>query len=90
MIYVEGHDPLDITLGHVDGMARFVSEDTVIVGQDGSNLMNNVALQIAEQRPDIQVQRLISEKASMLMIWLVGDGFVLIGDSQNQADNDAA
>ena len=90
VIYVEGHDPLDITLGHVDGMARFVSEDTVIVGQDGSNLMDNVALQIAEQRPDIEVQRLVSENASMLMNWLVGDGFILIGDSQNQADNDAA
>ena len=90
VIYIEGHDPLDITLGHVDGMARFVSEDTIIVGQDGSDLMDNVAIQIAEQRPDLRIERLESESAGILMNWLVGDGFVLVGDSQSEEDNAVA
>ena len=90
VIYLEGHDPLDITLGHVDGMARFVSEDTIIVGQDGSELMDNVAIQIAEQRPDLRIERLVSESAGILINWLVGDGFVLVGDGLSEEDNAVA
>lgn len=90
VVYIEGHDPLDITLGHVDGMARFVSADTIVVGQNGSELMDTVALQIAAQRPDLHIDRLTADTAGILMNWLVGDGFVLVGDSHSEADNATA
>ncbi len=31
VIWVEGHDPLDGTTGHIDGLLRFVDEDTVLI-----------------------------------------------------------
>ncbi len=77
VIYTEGFDPLDGTRGHVDGMARFVSEDTIVVGRDGSRLMDDVAAQIAEQRPDLNIERMDLPDASRYLNWLVGDGFVV-------------
>ncbi len=87
VVYIEGYDPEDLTLGHVDGIARFVSEDTVVVGQDGSLHLDSAAEQIATQRPDLTVVRLASERAPLFMNWLVGNGFVLVGDSQNDTEN---
>jgi agmatine deiminase len=81
VIWAEGFDPLDGTRGHVDGMARFVAEDTLLVGDDGSRLMDEVAEQIAEQRPDLRVERLVSPDASVFLNFLVGNGFVLVATS---------
>lgn len=77
VIYTEGFDPADGTRGHVDGMARFVSEDTIVVGDDGTALMENIAQQIRAQRPDLNVERMPLNEASRYLNWLVGDGFVL-------------
>lgn len=88
VIWAEGYDPIDITRGHIDGMARFVSEDTILVGQDGGLLMNRVADQIAEQRPDLQIERLDAYDAALFMNFLVGNGFVLVGTSEDD-DQDA-
>ncbi len=33
VIWVEGHDPLDITTGHIDGILRFVNENTVAIAK---------------------------------------------------------
>ena len=90
VIWAEGFHPLDITRGHVDGMARFVAEDTVLVGDDGSALMDDVAGQIAEQRPDLTVDRLVSRHASLFLNFLVGDGFVLVATSGDAAEDAAA
>jgi agmatine deiminase len=87
VVYVQGFFPSDGTRGHVDGMVRFVSEDTVLVAKDGSRLMERVAEQIAEQRPDLIIERLESPQAALLLNFLVGDGYVLVGDSGIQADN---
>ncbi|MCP4804430.1 MAG: agmatine deiminase family protein [Proteobacteria bacterium] len=87
VIVVEGFDPWDGTRGHIDGMARFVAEDTILVGGDGSELMDSIAEQIAEQRPDLKIQRLEAENAAMLLNVLVGNGFVLVGDSGDAAQN---
>jgi agmatine deiminase len=87
VIVVEGFDPLDGTRGHIDGMARFVAEDTVLVGQDGGELMDSIAEQIAEQRPDLEILRLEAQDAAMLLNFLIGDGFVLVGDSGDSAQN---
>ncbi len=83
VIWAEGYDPIDITRGHIDGMARFVAEDTILVGKDGTTLMNNVADQIAEQRPDLNIERLEAYDAALFMNFLVGNGFVLVGTSSD-------
>ncbi len=87
VIWAEGYDPLDGTRGHVDGLARFVAEDTVLVGQDGSRLMDQIAGQIAEQRPDLTVERLVAYDAALLLNFLVGNGFVLVGTSSDEAQD---
>lgn len=87
VVYTEGFDRWDGTRGHVDGMLRFVSHDTVLIGQDGSALLDDVADQIAAQRPDLTLVRLESEHATLFMNYLVGDGFVLFGDSGDDAEN---
>ncbi|MCP4131289.1 MAG: agmatine deiminase family protein [bacterium] len=33
VIWMEGHDPEDITTGHIDGTARFVNESTVVIAR---------------------------------------------------------
>ncbi len=33
VIWAKGHDPADATTGHIDGMARFVNESTVVIAQ---------------------------------------------------------
>ena len=90
VVYIEGFDPQDGTRGHVDGMVRFVSEDTVLVGQDGSDLMDDVAAQIAEQRPDLTIERLVAPDAALLLNFLVGDDFVLVGDPQDAGQRETA
>lgn len=90
VLYIEGFDPLDGTRGHVDGMVRFVAEDTVLVGQDGTRLMDDVAEQIAEQRPDLTIERLVSPDAALFMNFLVGDGYVLVGQSSDEGENATA
>jgi agmatine deiminase len=39
VIWMEGHDPEDVTTGHIDGTVRFVDETTVVIAQvvDPSN-----------------------------------------------------
>jgi agmatine deiminase len=90
VVFIEGFDPLDGTRGHVDGMARFVAEDTVLVGNDGSQLMDSVAAQIAAQRPDFTIKRLHARSAAKFMNFLVGNGFVLVADSGHSAQNTLA
>ena len=91
VIYTEGFDPIDGTRGHVDGMARFVSEDTIVVGDDGSRLLDDIAAQIAAQRPDLNIERLPVTDDAPTLNWLIGNGFVLTGTSGNpQADQRTA
>jgi len=90
VVMVEGFDRRDGTRGHVDGMLRFVSDDTVLVGQDGSPLMDDIADQIATQRPDLTVTRLVSPDASIFLNYLIGDGFVLVATSGHAAEDDTA
>lgn len=85
VIYVEGFHPLDGTRGHVDGMARFISEDTIVVGQDGSSLLEDVAGQIAAQRPDLNIVRMPIGDNDPYLNWLVGDGFVITGAGSDDA-----
>jgi agmatine deiminase len=89
VVYIEGFDPQDGTRGHTDGLARFVAEDRVAVIDDGSALADSVAGQIAEQRPDLVIDRLVSPDAAGYANWLVGNGFVVTATS-GSASADAA
>ncbi len=91
VIYLEGYHPMDVTRGHTDGLARFISEDTVVVPDDGSQLLDTVAAQITEQAPDLTVERLQLVDGDPTLNWLVGDGFVLTGSTgDDQADAEIA
>ncbi|MFT5684808.1 MAG: agmatine deiminase [Myxococcota bacterium] len=86
VIYLEGFDPYDGTRGHVDGMARFISEDTIVVGENGTQLLEDIATQIADQRPDLNLIRMsYSSDMDPYMNWLVGDGFVITGSGSDDA-----
>jgi agmatine deiminase len=92
VIYIEGFDAIDGTRGHVDGMVRFVSADTILVAKDGENpdLLDSVAAMIAEQRPDLTIDRLQADSANLFMNYLVGNGFVIVGDSGDPEQNSYA
>ncbi len=91
VIYIEGFHPEDITRGHTDGIARFISEDTVVVGDDGSDLLDNAAAQIRAQAPDLSIRRLAYVDGDPVINWLVGDGFVLTGSTGDaQGDREVA
>ena len=87
IIYIEGFEEIDGTRGHVDGMVRFVGPNTLLVGQDGGELLDNVAAMIAEQRPDLTIDRMVAESAELFMNFLVGNGFIILGDSGDSAQN---
>lgn len=95
VIYLEGFHPEDGTTGHVDGLARFISEDEVVVGQISdpefapvfADLFEDVAEQIATQRPDLTMIRMPFPADTDYMNWLVGNGYVISGAFGNaQAD----
>ncbi len=85
VIYIEGFFQEDGTRGHTDGLARFISEDTVVVADDGSALLDRIAGQIREQAPDLQIERLLMEGTDPVLNWLVGDGYVLTGSTGDAA-----
>lgn len=89
VLYTTGFHPLDGTRGHVDGMVRFIDEGTLVVGQDGSALLEDVNTQLSEQIAehglDIEIIRMPYADNDPYMNWLVGDGFVLTGTGSDDA-----
>ena len=79
VIYLEGFDPIDITRGHTDGLARFVTEDTILVADTGAALQQAVVEQIREQAPDLTIAFADLTPDDPTLNYLVGDGFVLAG-----------
>lgn len=88
VVFVEGYHPLDVTRGHIDGLARFIGEDEVVIPDDGTALYDTIAEQIADQAPDLTIHRLELVDGDPTLNWLVGDGFVLTG-STGDASADA-
>ncbi len=84
VIFIEGFDPRDGTRGHVDGAARFVDRETIVVAEDGGALFDGYAGQIAEQRPDLKLVRMALPAGAPTMNWLIGNGFVLVGASGDE------
>ncbi|MEM6295983.1 MAG: agmatine deiminase family protein [Myxococcota bacterium] len=97
VVYLEGYHPEDGTTGHVDGIARFISETQVVVGQledpaldpISAELFDDAAEQIAEQRPDLEVLRMPFPAGTDYMNWLVGNDYVISGGFDD-AEADAA
>ncbi|MEM6989097.1 MAG: agmatine deiminase family protein [Myxococcota bacterium] len=87
VVYIEGFHPLDGTTGHVDGLARFVPSGAVVVGQISNpqqdsttaELFDDIATQIATQRPDLDLERMPFPAHTDYMNWLVGNDFVVSG-----------
>ncbi len=79
IIWAYGHDPLDGTTGHIDGTARFVSEDTIVIRVSDWGKETEEALAVACHAEGLQVVRYEGDPN-----WLVGNGFVLA-----MAENDS-
>jgi agmatine deiminase len=89
VIWVHGHDPADGTTGHIDGVIRFVDEDTVAVARSlipddpGAKELEEAAKTLAHAgfevvRIDIPgtVKHRGEDLPAMYMNWLTGNGFV--------------
>ena len=103
VIWVHGHDPEDLTTGHIDGAVRFVDEDTVAVAR--SLIMGDLMAPLLDDAADtlshagFEVVRIDSpgtvkyrgyDLPALYMNWLVGNGFVAAMAFGNQAWDDAA
>lgn len=70
IIWAYGYDPSDGTTGHIDGTARFVDQNTIVVADYyGSKTEQNLAVAAAEA--GLEVIRYPGDPN-----WLVGNGFV--------------
>jgi len=89
VLWVHGHDPEDLTTGHIDGVVRFVDEMTVAVarsliqGDPTAAQLETAADMLAQAGFEvvrIDVPGTVSYKGvelpAMYMNWLVGNGFV--------------
>ncbi len=103
VIWAHGHDPADDTIGHIDGIVRFVGERTVAVARSlvandpYAATMEKVAAELASA--GFKVVRIdspgdVSYKGKPLrasyMNWLVGNGFVAAMAFGNAAWDQAA
>ncbi len=70
IIWAYGYDPEDITTGHIDGVARFIDSDIVVVADYyGSETEQDLA--VAAEKAGLEVVRYPGDPN-----WLVGNGFV--------------
>jgi len=82
IIWAYGHDPLDGTTGHIDGTARFISADTIAIGNNGTATDEDLA--VACEQAGLHVVRFDGDSN-----WLVGNGFVLAGAEGDPALDEA-
>ena len=84
IIWAYGYDPSDITTGHIDGIARFVSKDRVVVTEFAGTMKETEDnLIIALKNAGFETIRYESDPN-----WLVGNGFVLgMGEGNSEDDN---
>ena len=80
IIWAYGYYPEDGTTGHIDGIARFVSRDTLAVADYGSAIENDLA--VAAQAAGLKVVWYPGDPN-----WLVGNGFVAAMSSGDSAED---
>lgn len=66
IIWANGHHPLDLTTGHIDGVARFVDHDTIAIADGGSATATDLAAECAA--------------AGLEVVWYPGDPNWLVGN----------
>jgi agmatine deiminase len=81
IIWAYGYDPRDKTTGHIDGIARFIDRDTLVVTEFGTR--TEVDLIVAARAAGLNVKRYPGDPN-----WLVGNGFV-VGMGENDRKYDA-
>ena len=82
IIWAYGHHPEDGTTGHIDGAARFIDRDTLVIADTGMTTEQNLA--IAAEEAGLEVILYPGDPN-----WLVGNGFVVAmgeGDSDSDAE----
>lgn len=76
-IWSYGHYPEDGTIGHIDGTARFINKNTIVVADFDSEIEDNFA-----QTCENEGLNVIRYQGSPN--WLVGNGFVVaMGEAEN-------
>jgi len=82
IIWAYGHFKGELTTGHIDGTARFVDEDTIIVIQyeEGYETGDNLAK--ACEKEGYEVIRVYGD-----VNYLIGNGFIVAGGYDNEAWN---
>ena len=81
IIWAYGHDPDDGTTGHIDGTARFINEDTLVIADYESS--TEIDLEKAAKKAGLDVEWYPGDPN-----WLVGNGYVLAmadGDTSHDA-----
>ena len=76
VIWAYGHDPADLTTGHIDGYARFIDEDTIAVGDSDWGQATEDPLADACEAAGLEVVRIAQPGSADYMNWLVGNGYV--------------
>ncbi len=74
IIWAYGHDPGEGTTGHIDGTARFVDNNTIVIA-DFESAIDFELLATACQEAGLEVLRYGGD-----LNWLVGNGFVIASD----------
>ncbi len=82
IIWAYGHYDGDGTIGHIDGTARFIDENTVVIADWGSDLENNLAADCRKEGLEV-----IMYEGDMN--WLVGNGFVVVMGDGSSRDEQA-
>ncbi len=80
VIWAYGHYQGDETIGHIDGTARFIDENTIAISDYESDLENNLALSC--RNAGLEVIMYPGD-----LNWLVGNGFVVAMGKGNANDN---
>jgi agmatine deiminase len=89
VIWAYGHDPADLTTGHIDGYARFIDADTIAIGDSDWGQATEDPLADACEAADLEVVRIPQPGGTDYMNWLVGNGYVA-GMAFGDANADAA
>ncbi len=79
IIWAYGHYEGEGTIGHIDGTARFIDENTIVIADYGSTLENNLAA--ACEAEGLEVIMYNGD-----LNWLVGNGFVVAMGSGDAYD----
>ena len=80
ILWAYGHVPEDLTTGHIDGICRFVSTNTLVISDTGAN----TELDLADDATELGLNVVWYPGDPN---WLVGNGFIAAMASNNAAEN---